>query len=98
MERRSQRTASQQPGSALDHVRDYQRRRAEEEVREHNEEVKTYNRNVTCNHARQQLGVLKESGRVYSRDNKGERQYIDDETRQAEISAAEEKVAEECES
>jgi len=79
-----------------DTERDNQRRRADEEVRAHNKEVDAYNKTIRCNNARQQLGVLKESRPVYSRDDKGERQYISDDNRPAKISAAEQRVAEEC--
>jgi hypothetical protein len=42
------------------------------------------------------LGVLKEPIPVFRRDNNGERQFINDENRQAEITAAEQRVAEAC--
>jgi hypothetical protein len=65
-------------------------RKAEEE------KAIAFNRMQRCNHARQQLGVVKTERRVYSYDNKGERQYVSDENRQATITAAERRVAEEC--
>lgn len=50
-----------------------------------------------CNYARQQLGVVKTEGaKIYAHDNKGERQYVKDENRQATIAAAERRVAAEC--
>ncbi len=49
-----------------------------------------------CSHARQQLEVAKVGRPIFSRDNKGERQYVKDEDRQATTTAAEKRVAEEC--
>ncbi len=76
--------------------REYQRRRAEEQTKAYNEQVRATNQMHDCNHARQQLGVLKGGRPVHSYDNKGDRQYVNDENRQAEISAAEQRVAKAC--
>jgi hypothetical protein len=75
---------------------DSESRRAEEVVRAHNEEVKAYNKMQRCNDARRQLGVLKEARPVYRRDNKGDRQYLEDKDRAGEIAAAEQRVEAEC--
>lgn len=72
------------------------RRRAQEEVDAHNQEVAAHNKAQRCNSARQQLGVLKEPRPVYRYNDKGERQYVGDENRQAETAAAEKRVAEAC--
>jgi Domain of unknown function (DUF4124) len=82
--------------SAQDKLRDHKRRREEEEVAAHNQEVKAYNKMQRCNYARKQLGVAKEAKPIFRRDDKGDRQYVKDENRPAEIAAAEQKVAEEC--
>jgi Domain of unknown function (DUF4124) len=82
--------------AAQDKSRDYKRRREEEEIAEHNREVKAYNKMQRCNFARKQLGVAKEARPIFRRDDKGDRQYVKDENRPAEISAAEQKVSEEC--
>jgi hypothetical protein len=83
-------------GSWQEKEREIQRRRAEKEVEARNNEVKTYNRAQFCNSAKHELGVLKESRPVYRYDGKGERQYINDENRQAEIAVAEQRVAQQC--
>ena len=75
---------------------DFQRRRAEEEVRAHNEKVAAYNKSLRCNQARQQLGVAKEGGAIFSRDNQGNRNYVDDKDRAAVIARTERTVAAEC--
>lgn len=67
-----------------------EQRKAEEE------KAIAFNRMQRCNYARQQLGVVKTERPVYSYDKKGERQYVSDENRQASITAAERRVAEEC--
>jgi hypothetical protein len=49
-----------------------------------------------CNHARQQLGVAKTERPIFSYDNKGQRQYVQDDARKATVVAAEKRVAEDC--
>ena len=75
---------------------DYQRRRADEETKAYNDKVKATNQMHDCNYARQQLGVLKDATPAFSRDNKGDRHYVTDENRQAEVSKAEQRVAAAC--
>ena len=72
------------------------RQRAEQESKRYNDEVKAYNRAQRCNHARQQLGVVKAGRPAYRLDNAGDRHYIEDQNRAAEIAAAEQRVAAEC--
>lgn len=96
MKQRRNIQSTQETKSQLDQVRDYQNRRVNEEIREHNEKAEAFNRNLRCNQARQQLGVVKEALPVYHYDNKGERQYLEDGNRPAAISAAEQRVAKEC--
>jgi hypothetical protein len=90
--RRATRTKQPMPVA----TQDGESRRAEEAVRAANEEVKAYNKMQRCNYARRQLGVIKDGGRVYRRDNEGNRNYVDDKDRGAEIAAAEQSVAAEC--
>jgi hypothetical protein len=82
--------------SSKDKVRESEQRRADDEVKAHNEQVAAQNKMQRCNQARQQLGVMKEGGRVFRRDNAGNRQYVDDKDRGSEIAAAERRVAAEC--
>gem|GEM_PF-6626019 len=58
------------------------------------QQVQARNQMINCN--RQQLGVTKESRPIYGYDNKGNRQYVDDDTRAATTSSAEQRVANEC--
>ncbi|MET3130582.1 hypothetical protein AAKU55_000839 [Oxalobacteraceae bacterium GrIS 1.11] len=79
--------------------REYQNRRVEheqEETKAYNQQVKAHNQMLNCNLARQQLGVVKDGRAVYSHDNKGDRHYLDDDKRAAEISTAQQRVAKEC--
>lgn len=71
-----------------------EQRNAERKAEE--EKAMAFNRMQRCNYARQQLGVAKTERPIYSYDNKGERQYVSDENRQATITAAERRVAAEC--
>ncbi len=80
----------------LDEQRDNERRRNEEEAKVQMEKTNAYNKMQRCNYARQQLGVAKEGRPVFRRDNAGTRQYVDDKDRASVISAAEQKVAAEC--
>ena len=70
--------------------------RADDEIRIRNAQTAAYNKSVRCNSARQSYGVLKEERPVYRRDNNGERVYVDDDKRPAEIAAAKRRVDEEC--
>lgn len=53
-------------------------------------------RQQRCNQARKALGMLKESIRVFSRNEKGERVYLEDNDRPAAIAAEERNVRENC--
>lgn len=73
------------------------RRRAdEEEIRGKNANNEAYNKSLRCNAARRQLGIAKEQVPIFSRDNKGERQYVKDEDRAAVIARAQKAVDEQC--
>ncbi len=73
-----------------------QRLKAEEEMRAQNAKNDAYNRGVRCNQARRQLGITKEQTPIFSRDNKGEKQYVKDEDRAGIIARAQKSVDEEC--
>lgn len=68
----------------------------EKETKAYNDKAKAFNQMQRCNYARQQLGVIEGGRPVYSVDNTGNRHYVDDENRQARITAAEQRVAEAC--
>jgi hypothetical protein len=61
-----------------------------------NRQIAAQNRALDCERARRNLGTLKVQRPVFRYDNKGDRQYIDDSARQAEISTAERMVAQYC--
>ncbi len=73
-----------------------EQRAYDEKVKANNEQTMAYNRKAMCNAAREQLGVLKTPTRVFKRDNNGEKQYVSDDNRQAEIAAAQKRVNEAC--
>ena len=75
---------------------DAQRARADREINEANERVRAESQAQRCNAARSQLGILKEPRPVFRRDNNGDRQYVLDDDRQAEIAAATRRVAADC--
>jgi hypothetical protein len=76
--------------------RDAQRRRASADAEARNQEAADFNRHQGCNAARRELGVLKEQHPVFRYDGKGDRQYVADKDRQAEIARAEAQVAQAC--
>jgi hypothetical protein len=92
----SSRGASQFRKSPQEMAQDSNRRRAEQDVQRHNDEVKAYNRTQRCNYARQQLGVLRAPKPAYRLDNGGDRHYVEDQNRAAETATAEQRVAAEC--
>lgn len=53
-------------------------------------------RQVNCNASRHNLGVLKEQRPVFSYDNKGNKQYVEDKDRAAALAKAEADVASNC--
>ena len=69
---------------------------ANEQWKAENEKVAAHNRMVRCNFARQQLGVATGGRPIFTRDDKGNRHYVEDENRKATIAAAEKRVAEDC--
>jgi hypothetical protein len=81
------------PASSYDESR---RRADEEELRAKNANIDAYNKSLRCNAARRQLGIVKEQTPIFSRDNKGERQYVKDEDRAGIIARAQKSVDEEC--
>jgi hypothetical protein len=71
---------------------DNQRQAAEEAHRKDNSVA----RQVNCNTARHNLGVLKEQRPVFAYDNKGNKQYVEDKDRAGALAKAEADVASNC--
>jgi len=71
---------------------DNQRQAAEEAHRKDNSPA----RQANCNAARHNLGVLKEQRPVFSYDNKGNKQYVEDKDRAGAVAKAEADVASNC--
>ena len=92
-------TAASSRKSLQEKEQEYQQRRVErqeQETKAYNDKAKAFNQMQRCNYARQQLGVVEGGHPVYSVDNNGNRHYVDDENRQAKITAAEQRVADAC--
>lgn len=75
---------------------DLESRQAAEQRKAEDDKAIAFNRMQRCNFARQQLGVVNGGRPIFSYDNKGERQYVDDENRKATTTAAEKRVAQDC--
>jgi hypothetical protein len=79
--------------------REFQARKAAreaEERAEYNRQVMARNKASDCDHARQQLGVANGGGAVYRHNNKGERVFVEEANRAAEVASAERRVATAC--
>ncbi|MBI4694136.1 MAG: DUF4124 domain-containing protein [Gammaproteobacteria bacterium] len=83
------------PQSSNDHLV-AERQRLEANLVVRNAIVEARNRAARCDHARENLDALKLERRVYRSDDKGERHYIDDDARPAEIANTERYVAQNC--
>ena len=84
-------------GNADPRSAENERIRAENQrIEAENRRTEALNRQTRCNAARQQLGVLKGGHAVYRTDNNGERHYVDDDKRQGEIDAAQQRVNADC--
>jgi hypothetical protein len=75
---------------------DYQKERAAKAAKEQKEEVDAKNKMAKCQRARQQLDVLNVARPVYKVDSNGNRNYVSDDNRAAEIAAEQQKAAEAC--
>ena len=73
-----------------------QRQSVDDYVKARNEQADAYTRGVRCDAARRNLGVLKTQRPVFTYDNNGDKKYVEDASRQAEIAAAQRAVAENC--
>ena len=76
--------------------RDAAQRRADDDIAARNAQNEAYNKGIRCNRARQQLGLAKEPGAIYRRDNAGNRIYVEDNERASVIARAEREVVREC--
>jgi hypothetical protein len=68
----------------------------DQEIDARNREINAHNRFAHCERARSNLGALKMQRPVFRYDNNGDRQYVEDANRQAEIEAAQGQVAANC--
>lgn len=97
---RAPRQAKTHPGEAQQAGKNSRVDRAwqqrDEEVRAYNEQVKADNKAIRCNAARQQLGVVQAQRPIYSRDNSGDRKYVDDSDRASVLASAQARVSAEC--
>lgn len=60
------------------------------------DQLQAEQKNVRCANARRNLGVLREQRPVFSRDENGNRVYVDDKDRPAAVAAAQESADNNC--
>lgn len=68
---------------------DYLTRKAEEERLEYNEQARARSKQHDCDFARKQASVVNLQKRIHKLDDKGERQFVDDQDRSRVIAEAE---------
>lgn len=76
--------------------RDLEGKQVVEQRKAEEDKTAVFNRMQRCNYARQQLGVVTNGRPIYRHDNKGERHYVEDDNRKATVTAAEQRVAQDC--
>jgi hypothetical protein len=84
------------PKSYAEKEMEYRKRKAEEEQSRQRAQAEEQENQQRCQSARQQLRTHEEAGRIYSMDDKGERVYVDDETRRRNIEQAQQDIAKYC--
>jgi hypothetical protein len=72
------------------------RQRLARQAKARDEQAQANDKVARCNAARQRLGMLKEAGGVFRRDNAGERHYLDDKERRDETVSAQGRVTADC--
>lgn len=69
---------------------------ADETLRQRNRQLEAQNRSMACSQARRNVEVLKRERPVYSFDKNGNKVYVEDADRAAELADAQKRVAEFC--
>jgi len=69
---------------------------ADEQLRQKNRQLEAQNRRIYCAAARRDVEVLKKERPVFSYDKQGNKVYVQDSDRAAELAAAQERAAEMC--
>ena len=69
---------------------------ADEAMRQRNRQLEAENRRMQCNAARRDVEVLKRERPVFSYDKSGNKVYVEDSNRAAELAAAQQRAAEAC--
>lgn len=75
---------------------DFRKRKVEEEQSKQKSEAAEKENQERCINAQRQLRNFEEAGRVYTMNEKGERQYYDDEARMRGIEQARQDMAKYC--
>ena len=70
--------------------------RQDDALHERNRQLEAQNHAMACSNARNNLAVLQRQRPVYHVDKNGQKQYVEDSSRDAEIAAAQRSVAESC--
>lgn len=85
-----------EPKTAADKEVDYRKRKVDEEQARQKSEAEEKQRQEQCINAQQRLRGFEDAGRVYTVNEKGERQYIDDEARARGIEQARQDIGKYC--
>lgn len=84
------------PKSLAEQELEFRKRRVQEEEKAAKQAAEAKQNQQKCDQARSQLAANQQVGRLFSYDAKGERVYVDDQTRQANIEKAQQDINTYC--
>ncbi|MGB8339100.1 MAG: DUF4124 domain-containing protein [Burkholderiales bacterium] len=91
-----EKTEKKGPKSLEEKAQESRKRKIETEKAEREAVGKTAEKKASCTQARDQMKTLEEGGRIYKRDEKGEKNYLDDKALVKEMSDAKANVSKYC--
>ncbi|RSZ60346.1 hypothetical protein HF313_20370 [Massilia atriviolacea] len=86
------------PGAATDAAskKEKERQLASDKVEADNAKIRAKNKAIECDNERKRQAVMKEGRPAYTTDSKGNRNFISDQQRDAELADAERRIARAC--
>lgn len=87
---------AEEPKTAAEQDLEFKKRRLKEEEQETKQAAEAKQRQENCNTARGRLKGLEEVGRIFTYDEKGERVYADDASREKMIREAQQDISKWC--
>jgi Domain of unknown function (DUF4124) len=91
-----EKAAKKEPKSLAEKDQESRKRKIDAEKIEKEAAAKDSEKKASCTQARDQMKTLEEGGRIYKRDEKGEKNYLDDNALAKEMSSAKANVGKYC--